>query len=82
MRDLQIENKDTRNEIDKKLIEEKQYRTKLYQENKKLYKKKKADFFYGVSQNFRKKRNNRKQEKKQLDEETLQAYQEGEKNEY
>ncbi|WP_455716778.1 hypothetical protein [Anaerosporobacter sp.] len=78
----QIENKDIKTEIDKKAIEEKLYRTKLYQEDKKLYKKIKADFVYGVSQNFRQKRNNRKQEMKQLDEETLQVYQEGEKNEY
>lgn len=70
------------NEIDNKLMEEKQYRTKLYQENKKMYKKEKANFIYGVSQNFRQKRNNKKNEMKQLDEETLQAYQEGEKNEY
>lgn len=82
MSNQQIENVDTKNEVDKKLMEEKQYRTKLYQENKKLYKKAKADFFYGVSQNFRQKRKNSKQEMKQLDEETLQAYQEGEKNEY
>lgn len=82
MNNHQIENNDNRDENDKKLMEEKLYRTKLYQENKKLYKKVKADFFYGVSQNFRQKRKNTKEEMKQLDEETLQAYQEGEKNEY
>lgn len=82
MNNHQIENNDNRDENDKKLMEEKLYRTKLYQENQKLYKKVKADFFYGVSQNFRQKRKNTKEEMKQLDEETLQAYQEGEKNEY
>lgn len=82
MSNKQIESTDARNEIDKKLMEEKQYRTKLYQENKKMYKKEKANFIYGVSQNFRQKRNNKKNEMKQLDEETLQAYQEGDKNEY
>lgn len=66
----------------KKTMEEKEYRKKLYQENKKLYKKEKANFFYGVSQNFRQIRMNREQEMKQLDDETLQACQEGEKNEY
>lgn len=54
----------------------KEERTKLYQENRELYKAARAEFTYGLSQNFRKKRQNEKAEIKELEEQAMEVYQE------
>ena len=61
---------------------DKEYRTKLYHENKGEYKKIKKEFVYGVSQNFRNKKNDKKRAMKQLEAETMQAYEEDYDNGY
>ena len=71
----------TNSEIAKNAMEEKLYRTKLYQEDKENYKKRRKEFVYGVSQNFRQRRNNLNIEMKRIEEETFQVDQEGDKNE-
>ena len=66
----------------KKAMEEKLYRTKLYQEDKENYKKRKKEFVFCISQHFRQRRNNLNLEMKRIEEETLQADQEGDKHEF
>ncbi len=57
-------------------MSEKEYRRKLYEENKVLYKKVRYGFTYGVNHNFKQRRNSLKNEMELLEEETLQAYEE------
>lgn len=59
---------------DKNTIADKEYRKKLYEENKGLYKKLKEEFKHGVSSNFRQRRNRKKDELTQIEEETNQAF--------
>lgn len=55
---------------------EKDIRTKLYQENKKQYKKEREKFLCGVSQNFRQRRENQRKEIELLEDETREVYEE------
>ena len=77
MKNQYIDIKDTNSEMAKKAMEEKLYRTKLYQEDKENYKKRKKEFVFCISQHFRQRRNNLNLEMKRIEEETLQADQEG-----
>ncbi len=58
------------------LVNDKEYRRKLYEENEAVYKKVRADFTYGVSSAFRQRRKDCKNQLKQLEEETNEAYEE------